>query len=98
MHRLYATGSIDRRVSADVWLQALHPDDRTRAMSDFDAAVAVRGQYSSEFRIILPDGETRYIRSRAHFFEGQDGAPLVIGAEWDATADVLLNRELAYQK
>jgi len=98
MHRLYATGRVDRRVTGDVWLHALHPDDRERAQSEFEAAVAARGHYSSEFRVILPSGETRYIRSRAHFFEGPDGAPSVIGAEWDVTTDVLLSRELAYQK
>lgn len=98
MHRLYATGRSDRQVTSDVWMQAIHPDDRTRASIEFDAAIAARGHYDSHFRIILPNGETRHIRSSAHFFEGADGAPSFIGAEWDVTADVLLNRELADQK
>jgi diguanylate cyclase (GGDEF)-like protein len=98
MHRLYATGRTDRRVTGEVWMQAIHEDDRQRAAAEFDAAIAARGHYDSHFRIILPSGETRHIRSSAHFFEGPDGAPSVIGAEWDVTADVLLNRELADQK
>jgi diguanylate cyclase (GGDEF)-like protein len=98
MHRLYATGRSDRKVSPEVWMQAIHPDDRAQASAEFDAAIAARGHYDSHFRIILPNGETRHIRSSAHFFEGVDGAPSFIGAEWDVTADVLLNRELADQK
>lgn len=98
MHRLYGTGRTDRKISPDVWLSAIHEDDRAGASADFEAAIAARGRYSSQFRIILPNGETRHIRSTAHFFEGPGGAPSFIGAEWDVTADVLLNRELADQK
>ncbi|MEZ2220153.1 EAL domain-containing protein [Rhizobium sp. RCC_161_2] len=98
MHKLYQTGIGGGKVSAAVWLNALHPDDIEQAIADFDEAIAKKGFYNSEFRIIHPDGNVRYLRSRAHFFEGPDGAPSIIGAEWDVTADVLLNRELTNQK
>ncbi|QND48043.1 EAL domain-containing protein [Rhizobium lusitanum] len=98
MHTLYQTGLRDRKVSSAVWLNALHPDDVEQAIADFDAAIAEKGFYNSQFRIVLPNGAVRYLRSRAHFFEGADGAPSFIGAEWDVTADVLLNRELSEQK
>ncbi|GAJ93945.1 EAL domain-containing protein [Agrobacterium sp. SHOUNA12C] len=98
MHKLYQTGLRDRKVSSEVWLNALHPDDVAQAVADFDAAIAEKGFYNSQFRIFLPNGDVRYLRSRAHFFEGPDGAPSFIGAEWDVTADVLLNRELTEQK
>ncbi|TXI09390.1 MAG: EAL domain-containing protein [Rhizobium sp.] len=98
MHRLYGTRRHNRRVSSDVWLKALHPEDLERAIKDFDVALENKGFYNSQFRIILPSGEVRHLRSRAHYYEGADGAPSFIGAEWDVTADVLLNRELASQK
>lgn len=98
MHRLYETGDTGRKVSSQVWLSAIHPDDMERAADDFDRAIAAKGLYNSQFRIILPGGGVRYLRSRAHFFEDASGAPSFIGAEWDVTADVLLNRELAGQK
>ncbi|WFU00858.1 EAL domain-containing protein [Rhizobium sp. CB3171] len=98
MHKLYQTGGTDRKVSSAVWLNALHPDDVERAIAEFEAATAEKGFYNSQFRIILPEGEIRYLRSRAHFYEGPDGEPSFIGAEWDVTADVLLNRELTNQK
>jgi diguanylate cyclase (GGDEF)-like protein len=98
MHKLYRTGRGDRKVPSAVWLNALHPDDVERAIAEFDSAFAEKGFYNSQFRIILPDGEVRYLRSRAHFYEGHDGEASFIGAEWDVTADVLLNRELTDQK
>ncbi len=97
MHRLYATGKSQRKVTAAQWVDAIHPDDRARAQEDFEEAIRRKGDYSSEFRIILPDGEIRHIRSRAHYYE--DGnISTYIGAEWDVTADVMLNRELSNQK
>jgi diguanylate cyclase (GGDEF)-like protein len=98
MHRLYRTGRSSGLVATAVWADAIHPDDRLRAEGEFDAAVAERGQYNSEFRIIWPNGEIRYIRSRAHFYVSDEGRPSFIGAEWDVTADVLLNDEAARQR
>lgn len=98
MHKLYGTSMRDRKVPSDVWVNALHPEDLDRAGKDFQAALDSRSFYNSQFRIILPGGEVRYLRSRAHFYEDLDGSPSFIGAEWDVTADVLLNRELISQK
>ncbi|MDL2400720.1 putative bifunctional diguanylate cyclase/phosphodiesterase [Rhizobium mayense] len=98
MHELYQTGRTNRKVPSSIWLDALHPGDVKRAIAEFDGAVARKGFYNSQFRIILPSGEVRYLRSRAHFYEGLNGQPSFIGAEWDVTADVLLNRELTDQK
>ncbi|MGM4911511.1 putative bifunctional diguanylate cyclase/phosphodiesterase [Rhizobium sp. 768_B6_N1_8] len=98
MHRLYGTGQTNREVPTSVWSEAIHPDDRGQAERDFEKAVAARGAYNSQFRIILPSGEIRYLRSRAHFYVDEEGTPSFIGAEWDVTSDVLLNAELGKQK
>ncbi|MBY5800425.1 putative bifunctional diguanylate cyclase/phosphodiesterase [Rhizobium leguminosarum] len=98
MHRLYETGETCRLVPASLWSNAIHPDDRERAERDFEQAIAMRGAYNSQFRIVLPSGEIRHLRSRAHFYVDAEGEPSFIGAEWDVTADVLLNAELARQK
>ena len=97
MHQLYATGKTQRKMTSDQWVDSIHPDDRARAEAEFDEAIRRKGDYSSDFRIILPNGDIRYIRSRAHYYE--DGLTATfIGAEWDITADVMLNRELSHQK
>ncbi|TAX56986.1 EAL domain-containing protein [Rhizobium leguminosarum] len=98
MHRLYETGETCRLVPASLWSNAIHPDDRERAERDFDQAITTRGAYNSQFRIVLPSGEIRHLRSRAHFYVDAEGLPSFIGAEWDVTVDILLNAELARQK
>lgn len=97
MHRLYGTGSTQARVKAEVWTNAIHPEDLEKAQADFDEAIRRRGCYHSEYRIILPGGEVRHLRSRAHCFV-ENGKITFIGAEWDVTSDVLLNRELERQR
>ncbi|MGH6860493.1 MAG: diguanylate cyclase domain-containing protein, partial [Phyllobacterium sp.] len=97
MHRLYATGLSSRAVAPDLWTDAIHPDDRARALGDFSRAVEGRKDYSSEYRIVWPNGAIRFLRSRAHCFE-DGGTTTFIGAEWDVTDDVLLSRELSRQK
>ncbi len=98
MHRLYQTGVSMRVIPASLWMDAIHPEDLRRAVDDFDEAVARRGPYNSEFRIILPNGEIRHLRSRGHFYVSEEGIPSFIGAEWDVTADVVLNAELERQR
>ncbi|MEK1891580.1 MAG: EAL domain-containing protein [Phyllobacterium sp.] len=97
MHRLYGTGLTQRRVSSELWINAIHPDDRARAIQDFEEAAERKSDYVSDFRVVLPNGDVRHIRSRAHYYDDGDSGTFV-GAEWDVTADVMLTRELSHQK
>lgn len=56
-------------------LRALrHPDDREKVVTDFAAAIA-RGddQYESEYRIIRPDGEVRWVFGRGRVVRDAGG-------------------------
>ncbi|WP_425351111.1 putative bifunctional diguanylate cyclase/phosphodiesterase [Rhizobium sophoriradicis] len=77
-----------------IWLDSIHPDDLVATNEIFLRAIETRSDYASEFRIIRPDGATRYLRSRARYFIDAAGDPCFVGAEWDVTDDVLLNKEL----
>ena len=46
------------------WLDAIHPDDRGR-VEKAARAFPVSGRYDEEYRIIRPDGSTRWISDRA---------------------------------
>jgi PAS domain S-box-containing protein len=45
------------------WTNAILPEDRDRIMAAFPKQI--RGEYDQEYRIVRPDGETRWIRDRA---------------------------------
>lgn len=82
----------------DDWASAIHPHDIERAQQDFDAAAAVKGPYSSQYRIVHPNGEIRHVRTRATYFQGRNDTPRMIGAEWDVTSDVVLNENLVRER
>ena len=75
------------------WLAALHPDDRERAPAEFKAALG-QGRYESDYRILLPDGTCRHIRSMAVLFAEPGRGDKVLGVNWDITADVERNQAL----
>ncbi|KKB08377.1 histidine kinase [Devosia chinhatensis] len=79
------------------WRNAVHPEDRERAEQDFREQIAV-GRYESDYRIVLPSGEVRHVRSIAARFSEPDQPDKVIGVNWDVTADVLLNQDLRLAK
>ena len=47
--------------SFGTWLGVLHPDDREEAMATIDRSVRERTPLENEYRIVLPDGEARWI-------------------------------------
>ncbi|MCO5162957.1 MAG: EAL domain-containing protein [Mesorhizobium sp.] len=76
------------------WVGAIHPDDLDRALRDFQVAAESHGDYASEFRLLLPDGTLRHVRSKAKFMQGSGEEARLIGAEWDVTEDVRLREDL----
>ena len=82
----------------DDWALTIHPEDLERARQDFDRAAAIKGLYSSQYRLLLADGTTRHVRATASFFQDFGDTPKMIGAEWDVTSDVLLNQNLVRER
>jgi len=77
------------------WKQAVHPDDRDRAEADRRRAVAERTELDTEFRIVRPDGETRWIASKGKVFYAGDGEPLrMLGGSLDVTERKRTEEEL----
>ena len=77
------------------WLRLVHPDDRERAESDRQSAIAQHSALDSVFRIIRPDGELRWIASRGKVFYTPDGEPeRMLGVILDLTDRKMIEQEL----
>lgn len=50
------------------WCAALHPDDRERAIGETMRAASEHRPLAIDYRIIRPDGEARWIQSRADIY------------------------------
>ncbi len=72
--------------TAEMVRQRMHPEDRDRAVEHGERALRARTDYTSEFRIVLPDGSVRHILSLAHsdFRAGADYIEM-IGTHVDVT-------------
>ncbi|MBY0331303.1 MAG: PAS domain-containing protein [Acetobacteraceae bacterium] len=73
------------------WVARLHPEDRERAERRFLDAIADDApdvEYAQEYRIVAPDGETRWIAARAEIErDPRTGRALrMLGAHLDVTA------------
>ncbi|RBY76457.1 histidine kinase [Geodermatophilus sp. TF02-6] len=65
----------------------LHPDDAPRTTEALRHAVDTCGGYDAEFRVVLPDGGTRWVQGRGRALADERGRPVrVLGAAYDTTA------------
>ena len=65
MFRLYALESSPELRHYELWLSRLHPADRARTEAQLNAAIEGQNEFKSEFRILLPGGEERFMKAAA---------------------------------
>jgi PAS domain S-box-containing protein len=64
----------------------IHPEDRESALRQVYEAIAEGEEYSSEFRIVRPDGETLWLASQGRVIRSADGkAERMLGVNIDIT-------------
>ena len=86
MYRIYGEVRSAASEPYTLWACALHPDDRARCEAEIVLALHGGRQFNSEFRIIRPDGEIRYLQANARTRRSADaGALLMVGANIDIT-------------
>lgn len=87
------TGQDLAQTQGDGWIQAIHPEDRVRAVGAWRAAADARRPYLIEVRMRRHDGEYRYMTVR--------GAPVLDGdgriREWIGTCEDITDRKTAEQ-
>jgi len=86
MYSLYnlVEGDFDRAYEA--WESFVHPDDRNQTAVEVNNAIAGIKEFDTIFRVIWPNGETRWIKAEATIIRDIDGNPLkMIGINEDIT-------------
>jgi PAS domain S-box-containing protein len=69
-----------------VWRSFLHPEDRDRAIAEFDAGVAAGGSFGLRYRVVRPSGQVVWIDERATVLTDEKGRPNFLhGVMVDAT-------------
>ncbi|WP_117591066.1 PAS domain S-box protein [Haloprofundus halophilus] len=85
-------------VSSDLFVAAIHEDDRERIVRKVEEAVASCGEHKEEYRVRNADGELRWVAARGHVECDDDGDPVVfLGALVDITerkqAEIALEKQ-----
>ena len=97
----YERDTFDETV--DAFTARIHPDDRARTLGAARTAVDTCGDFDTEFRIVLPTGETRWLHGRGRVVPDDLGrATRFLGAGFDTTSqrhtDVRVSRVLEAMK
>jgi PAS domain S-box-containing protein len=81
----YAAGDFGQDIEA--FEARLHPDDRHRVGEALRQAIDTCGTYEAEYRVVRPDGSTRWVQARGQALADESGrAVRMLGAAYDTTA------------
>ena len=61
------------RTSAEIWLKAVHPEDRAEVIAKTDAARLAGEELDYEYRIVASDESIYWVRDRGRFVRDADG-------------------------
>ena len=88
----------DTRLDYTALVAHIHPEDRTAREAAIRRALETQGEYAMEYRVLLPDGQVRWIAGRGRVeFEG--GKPLRMrGVSLDITERKQAELEAAQQR
>jgi PAS domain S-box-containing protein len=86
MYRIYGLPAGSGQEPYTTWVARLHEDDRDRLLGEISAALTGEKEYDTDFRIVRPDGEMRYLKATGRTLRPKDGgAPRMIGVNIDLT-------------
>jgi len=81
----YDRNSFDE--SIDSFLARCHPEDRLRTLESLQSAVDTCGDFSAEYRVVLPTGEMRWVQGRGRALADEAGVAVrLLGVAYDTTA------------
>jgi diguanylate cyclase (GGDEF)-like protein/PAS domain S-box-containing protein len=94
-YRIIGMDASDVEPSAEVGMNIIHPDDRERAASEVQRAIAEGGEYDIEKRIIRPDGEIRTVLSLGEIVRDEENnSSKLVGAFLDITEQKKIEEEI----
>jgi len=86
MFRLYGVNPADFSGDFEFWRKCVHPDDLDSATDLVVQALHAGSNFDTEFRIVHPDGDIRYLKAHAMVTRDDHGEPLrMTGINYDIT-------------
>ena len=96
MYALYGVREEDFSGAYLAWQSGLHQDDKVRGDQEISMALQDEKDFDTEFRVVWPRGELRYIKAVASVQRDADGRPLrMTGINYDITERKKTEAQLA---
>ncbi|MFM7580484.1 MAG: PAS domain-containing protein [Microcystaceae cyanobacterium] len=97
--RMYEIYGVDKQAIGSVvyenWAERLHPEDRPGTERLLQQAILGEAEYNTEFRIIHPDGSTRFIKAYGTVSKDEQGQPQrMIGINFDISDRKKVEQEM----
>jgi PAS domain S-box-containing protein len=87
--RIFGVDPRDVKPSYQLLLQFVHPEDRPLVERSLERAKRDGSEFKAEFRIVLPDGSIKHLRSLGHPAPKESGLTEFVGAIIDVTEQKL---------
>ena len=95
IYRIFGLGPREFGATYEAFLEAVHPDDRTRVTTAVNQAIASHEPYSIEHRLLRPDGAVRFVHERGEVIYDDDDQPVhMSGTVQDITERKLIEEEV----
>jgi diguanylate cyclase (GGDEF)-like protein/PAS domain S-box-containing protein len=79
----------------DAWARLVHPDDMIEVQKQFKHSLDSGDDLNVDFRILLPSGQSRFLRAYAQVIHDKLGNPeRLVGTNWDITEHRQLEEEI----
>jgi two-component system, cell cycle sensor histidine kinase and response regulator CckA len=96
MFNLFRLDPLRNKASFDTWKRALHPQDAEIASTRIDQALKQQAILNSDYRVLLPDGQIRWINAVGQGEYNEQGNPIrMTGICMDITERKQVEEELA---
>jgi PAS domain S-box-containing protein len=63
LYRIFGIDQAKTKLTREIFLQSIHPEDRSRYDSEINAAVTERRNWELDYRIVLQDGSFQYVQA-----------------------------------
>ncbi|MGE8104930.1 bifunctional diguanylate cyclase/phosphodiesterase [Allorhizobium sp. NPDC080224] len=85
---------LDTPVTGELWRSMVHPDDVDAIELGMQQAIEKQSSYTGRFRVTRPDGQMVHFRTVGTAFRDHKNKTMLLGVNWDVSADVQLQEEL----
>jgi PAS domain S-box-containing protein len=87
---------LDADVTYEMFLAALHPEDRARVDAGVKAAIQTQTDYDVEMRAVWPDGSVHWIASKGRVYFDAGAPSRMVGVAFDITARKKAEEMMSY--